>query len=268
MSDESRAVRKRTAKASYINTNPMGTESIALLGIGVSTLDEKPNAQVKSKQYICDNSTTGSVNKFDSSFDYKYDDIPTNEALEFLTDCAENHLTSPDCDTQLYIVDLDRPAEVGSGTKFHCRKFQACVVPANFTGEDNEMGADGALKPQGDPVQGVWDMEKFHSGENPFTAGWTKPALGTLTVTSIAGTATGDTKLTVAPTLTEGNSYRYQTAATVTLPTVGADCTTMTAWDGTADITATTGNQILVVEVTSAGLAVKAGIATVTSKTV
>jgi phi13 family phage major tail protein len=91
-------------------------------------------------------------------------------------------------------------------------------------------------------------------------------ALGNLTVTSAEGAETGDTKITVTPTKATGNSYRYQTAATVSLPAYDADCSTMEAWDGTADIAATTGNQILIVECTSDNRARAAGIATVTSK--
>lgn len=40
----------------------------------------------------------------------------------------------------------------------------------------------------------------------------------------------------------------------------------MTTWDGSVDITATTGNKIVVVEVDSNSKAVKAGSATVTAK--
>ena len=94
-------------------------------------------------------------------------------------------------------------------------------------------------------------------------------ALGSLTVTSIAGSTTGDTLLTVTPTLTIGNSYMYKTAATVTLPAYNDVCNTTagyTTWDGTSDVTATTGNKIAVVEVDSSLKAIKAGSATVTSK--
>ena len=93
--------------------------------------------------------------------------------------------------------------------------------------------------------------------------------LDALTVTSIAGSTTGKTALTVTPTLTNGNSYMYKTATTVTLPANNDVCNTTagyTAWDGTSDITATTGNEIAVVEVDSSFKAIKAGSATVTSK--
>lgn len=97
----------------------------------------------------------------------------------------------------------------------------------------------------------------------------TIPTAGGLTVTSVAGTASGDTKITVNPAKATGNSYVYKTASEVTAPKVADHCDTTTgytAWNGTADITATTGNKIVIVEVDEDGLAIKAGIATVTAK--
>lgn len=95
----------------------------------------------------------------------------------------------------------------------------------------------------------------------------TVPTLGSLTVTSTSGAASGDSKLTITPVKASGNSYRYKSAASVTLPTYGEVCTTgYSSWDGVVDLAATTGNKILVVEVDAANKAKKAGIATVTSK--
>jgi hypothetical protein len=93
--------------------------------------------------------------------------------------------------------------------------------------------------------------------------------LGDLEVTSVAGATTGKTKVTASPMLTSGDSYMYKTAATVTLPLVYDVCNVaagFTAWDGTIDIVATTGNKILIVEVDADFKAMKAGSVTVTSK--
>jgi len=90
-------------------------------------------------------------------------------------------------------------------------------------------------------------------------------SLDNLSVTSVAGTASGDTKITVSPALTSGNSYKYKVADDCKLPEYGANVKTMSAWDGTADITAATGKEILIVECDSYYKAVKAGIATVTA---
>lgn len=94
----------------------------------------------------------------------------------------------------------------------------------------------------------------------------TDAKLAELTVTSVAGTSTEKTKVTVTPTLASGNSYKYKTAANPTMPEYDAVCTTgYTAWNGTDEITATTGQKIVVVEVDSANKAKKAGMTTITS---
>ena len=263
-------MRQRTDQRDYINVTPNeATPTLAYMGKGFSALNEKPNAQTKAKRYVSDKSSTSNVNMFESSWDYTADQIRSEAAVKYLTDCAELHRTGSDAITQFYIVDSDRPAESGSTTKFHCRKFEVAIAPSQMGDDDNEMTAEGSILGRGDPEEGVFDLEKFSAGTYPYTAGWTEPAapsLGTLTVTSAAGTLTGDTTITVAPTLTDGNKYKYQTAATVALPAYDADVSAMTDWNGTSDITATTGNQIMIVEATADNKARKGGTATVTAK--
>lgn len=93
--------------------------------------------------------------------------------------------------------------------------------------------------------------------------------LGEITVASVAGTASGDTKVTASGyTLKNGESYVYKTAET-TAPAValGDDLTTgWTALTNGADITATNGHKITVAAKDVYGKAVAAGSATVVSK--
>lgn len=90
--------------------------------------------------------------------------------------------------------------------------------------------------------------------------------LGTLTVSSAAGTATGATKLTITEGKGDGNSYKYKIAEAATPVTYGQNVKNWTAWDGVSDITAETGKVITVVECDAEYAAVKAGSATVTAK--
>lgn len=94
----------------------------------------------------------------------------------------------------------------------------------------------------------------------------------TLSVKSAAGTATGKTKLTVTPNKGEGSSYVYKTGGTVSLPGYNDVCSVnsgWTPWDGTQEITARTGDKIVVVEIlTENGTAIKAGETTVAAKEV
>lgn len=86
-----------------------------------------------------------------------------------------------------------------------------------------------------------------------------------LKVVSVAGTA-GKTLIYVNPALMGGNTYVYKTAESVDLPLADAVLTTgWTAWNGAAEITATTGHEIAIVEINATSEAVKGGLATVTA---
>lgn len=115
----------------------------------------------------------------------------------------------------------------------------------------------------GDPNQLSAISCEFHFNGLPSI---TDGTLGNLTVVSVAGTLSGDTAIYVNPALTE-TSYVYKTATTVELPDYDEDLTTgWTAWDGTSDIPATTGNEIVIAEVNGSTLAKLAGRAIVTAK--
>lgn len=87
-----------------------------------------------------------------------------------------------------------------------------------------------------------------------------------MTVTSVAGNTSGTTKITVVPALTGGNSYKYKTAANPSIPAYGQECKTgYTAWDGSSEITAATGQKIVLVEVTADNKCTAAGITVVTA---
>ena len=90
--------------------------------------------------------------------------------------------------------------------------------------------------------------------------------IGTLTVSSVAGTTSGTTKLTVTPDKGSGNSYKYKIGASAVNVVAGQNVQTWTAWDGKSDITAGTGKTITVVECDASYKAKSAGSATVTAK--
>lgn len=94
------------------------------------------------------------------------------------------------------------------------------------------------------------------------------PTLGTLTVQSAGGTASGDTKLTVTPKKeSPTNVYKYKTdPSTAPVVTYGQSVRNWTTWDGVSDITATTGHKITVVEADSTYKAQNAGNAIVAAK--
>ena len=87
-----------------------------------------------------------------------------------------------------------------------------------------------------------------------------------LTVTSAAGTASGDTKLTVSDyTLPAGGHWVYKVGTTAPAIAYGATPDyTWTEWDGTSDITCETGKKLTLAVVTQNG-AIASGSCTVTA---
>lgn len=93
-------------------------------------------------------------------------------------------------------------------------------------------------------------------------------ALKTLTVTSVAGTTTGNTKIAVTPALNDGNSYKYKTSTDPTVPVLNQILTSgWTTWNGTDEIKATNDDKIVIAEVNSTNQCKGMGEATVVSKT-
>jgi hypothetical protein len=93
------------------------------------------------------------------------------------------------------------------------------------------------------------------------------PTLGTLTVTSAAGTVTGDTKITVNPAKENSNNvYKYKVATDAVTVGYGQNLRNWTSWDGKADIKAAAGQKITVVECDGTYKALNAGSASVTAK--
>lgn len=92
-------------------------------------------------------------------------------------------------------------------------------------------------------------------------------SLQDLSITSTEGTTAGKTTIAVTPSKTTGNNYKIKLAANPSLPMYQATCTTgYKDWDGTAEIEATAGQKIVVVEVDAQNRAIKAGVATVVVK--
>lgn len=88
-----------------------------------------------------------------------------------------------------------------------------------------------------------------------------------LTVNSVAGNTSGKTAVTVAGhVLEDGESYVYKAEAKANHVTLGTDLTGWTDWDGSAEITATTGNILTIAVKGVEGTAVAGGAAEVTAK--
>ena len=91
--------------------------------------------------------------------------------------------------------------------------------------------------------------------------------LRSLTVTSVAGSKSGDTKLTVKEQLqSPRNSWKYKDATAATSVTVGMDVKNWSKWDGESEIASTADHYITVVECDQNYKAVSSGNAKVAVK--
>ena len=90
--------------------------------------------------------------------------------------------------------------------------------------------------------------------------------LGTLKVTSEAGSEAGKTKLTVKEQLMSmKDCWKYKEAAAATTVKYGDDVKNWNKWDGESEIASTTGKHITLVECDQNYKAVRAGDVTVTA---
>lgn len=84
--------------------------------------------------------------------------------------------------------------------------------------------------------------------------------LGTLTLTSVEGSESGKTAITVDEQLASiNNTLKYKTGSSATTVTYGMDVKSWTKWDGKTEITATDGHHVTVVEADPNYKAVRSG---------
>lgn len=90
--------------------------------------------------------------------------------------------------------------------------------------------------------------------------------LGSLTVSSAEGTATGMTKINVSGKLAQGHSYKYKLDSKETTVELGQNVRGWSAWDGKSEIKATAAQTITVVDADAAYCATAKGSTAVTVK--
>lgn len=223
-----------------IDTTPLATATWARVGAGIANIAKALNEVLQQASYLSDEGW-GSTEVVGGQL------IITLTGDRVRGDAAQDYIYSPDVQYkfgQARHTHFRFTAPDGTG-------FTGNVTIANADDGGGDSTATNAIS---------FEIH-FNGAPVPFNS------LGTLTITSVAGSTSGKTKVAVNPAKNVGDSYKYQTSATASLPLGGAILTTgWTAWDGSADITAVTGNKIVIAEiVTATNAAVKAGIQTVTS---
>lgn len=223
-------------------------------------IDENPTAQVDEVHFTCNKTSTKNTKGYAPVFPISARMYKNNSVAEWLRDVGEEQKTGSDCETYYYRVRLYQPIE-GQDNTYYARRFKVSAEISGITGAGGEnMVIAGNLNSVEDVVIG-----EFNTVTRTFTATGT---LVRLEVASVPGSDDGTTRLVVLPTLQDSNIYFIKTGSCVDMPAYGQNLSSAsgwTSWNGLADITATSGDDVVVAECTTAGLARRAGKATVTS---
>lgn len=235
---------KLTAEVGISNVG--GTWTYAPLSNGIDNIAEALNEIVQEYQFL-------SNQGFGQDHVTGMHPVFTFSGRRILGDAAQDYIASVK-----YKMDTDRESS-----------FRISYVDASSgTNVTPLVTVDCTFKNIQDIAGGAATDDSVFSVDISFKGAPTLNNVGVLPalkVVSVAGT-TGKTSIYVNPALTGTDTYVYKVAAAVTLPTLGvAPGSGWAAWNGTDQITAVTGNQIGIVEVSTGGLSVKGGLATVTA---
>lgn len=161
---------------------------------------------------------------------------------------------------QDFIFGRDVQFKFGKNRK---TKFRVAAKDGQFFEWDVALA--GIEQSGGDAAGAVAITVEIHGNGPPRTyVPDSEQPLEKLTIVSVPGTS-GNSKLYINP-MKELDSYKYQLGSSVTLPYVDDVLSAgWTSWDGTVEITATTGQMICIVEVDGSDKAKKGGIAAVIS---
>lgn len=157
-------IRQRPIEADYLNTAPgEETPSYALMGTGFTSLDENPAAQTKTRKYINQASSSGSISGYAWTAAFAADQIPEQAAISFIKNISDHELTGEDAETDYVKVDLDQAINNKENT-FHARKRRVAVEIASNPNNDGELGISGNLLAVSD-----WEEGEFNTSTKSFT---------------------------------------------------------------------------------------------------
>lgn len=151
-------VKKRRNIANYLNTASDETAVYNLMGVGFTELNEQPSAQTTSKRYINMASASQSVTGYEPTWAFTADQIRSEAALNFICEIGELRKTGADAETDMVIVDLDKPVE-SKTNEFSARRQKIAVAVSSFGDEDGEMTCEGDLLGIGDVESGTFNTQ-------------------------------------------------------------------------------------------------------------
>lgn len=162
-----RSVIQRHQFADYLNVGTPTTTSFVLMGVGFTTLNESPGAQINSKKYVNEKTSSSSVTSYETEFPFESDLIKSQEAIIALYNVGRDHKTGSEAEFDYIRVELwDQAEDAGTPIEntFRARKFLVAAEIAEINGEDDQV-VSGNLHAVGDPVLGT-----FNTSTKTFTA--------------------------------------------------------------------------------------------------
>lgn len=153
---------KRNKFADYL----MVGSDYVLMGVGFTKLAESPNAKGEAVVYVNEETSSYSIDSYETEFAYDSHLIKSQEATMALYLTGRDHHTGSDAEFTMIRVELFRPVGA-TGTEFLARKF---IVANEVKDSDGESGGkvtvSGVLHSVGDFEDG-----KFDTTSKTFTAG-------------------------------------------------------------------------------------------------
>lgn len=173
------AVRQRRIEADYLKVS----DKFEFMGVGFSSIDEKPNAQTREVRYVCDASSTQSITSYKWQADFSGDQIESEKVIEYLTAIGKECKTGADAETEYIKVDMDKKG--AAENSYYARKFKVAVMISEFPNNDGDLGLSGSFMGLGDPIVGTVTINP-DTKEISFTEGFNEKTL------EVEYTATGD----------------------------------------------------------------------------
>lgn len=162
----------RSKIADFLNVSTTATPEWVLLGAGVNSLNESPNAQIDTKTYISDVTASSTIKSYNTQFAYDADLVADEKGIMFLYAVGRDHKVGKDAETDYIRVDLYDPVAEGITDKFKARKFRVSIEVSSNAGAGGEtVATTGNLNCVGDPVQGYFDITTKTFTEGTYVAG-------------------------------------------------------------------------------------------------
>jgi hypothetical protein len=130
----------------------------ALLGDGITALDESPNAQSEARNYINSLSTASVIRGYETSFAFTADMVSNNRVIMALYEVGRNQRTAAGAEKEYVRVEAFMPT--GVEYTHPARLFRVAVEVSDISGEGTAiMEMSGTLHSAADFVAGVFNIQ-------------------------------------------------------------------------------------------------------------